>query len=104
VTESLEGSMANVDDVILEEVDQSIDSEMFSFIKYNFSDLKGYRARHLEYTKAGFLFYQWDVYKDKIQDPNQFLKHGPTEDTGLLFWLLQYSPVNNMSGQTFTNQ
>lgn len=55
MTESLNDSNVNVDDVILEE--SSVESEMENFTKINFKDLKSSRARFLEYLKQKFLFY-----------------------------------------------
>lgn len=71
VTESVNDSNLNVDDIILEE--SSVESEMINFTNLNFSDLKSARARFLEYYKQKFLFYQWDVFADKIGDASTYL-------------------------------
>lgn len=103
VTESVHDSNLNVDDIILEE--SSVESEMISFTNLNFSDLKSARARFLEYYKQKFLFYQWDVFADKIGDAATYLRYGPRDNSVLIFhWLIQFSPVNNISGFYFTNQ
>lgn len=78
---------------------------MINFTNLNFNDLKSARARFLEYFKQKFLFYQWDVFADKIGDASQYLKTGPRDNPVLIFhWLIQFSPVNNQSGFFFSNQ
>lgn len=86
-------SKINIDD---------IDVDMLS----NFRSETGDPFDDLKHTlqENRFLFYHWKLYKDKVEDIEDYMKYGAGNQLDFFIFLLRSNPCMFMSGIKFTNK
>lgn len=79
-----------------------IDVELLS----NLNNDSGDPFDDLKYTLSEnrFLFYHWALYKDKVEDVEDYMRYGAGNQLDFFIHLLRSNPCMYMSGKTFTKE